>query len=240
MYIELKNVSKKIKGIDILDDVSIRMESGKIYGFRGKNGSGKTMLMRAIAGLIKVTGTVDIDGKILGKDEMFPPSIGILIENPSFISNYTGFENLKTLASIRERIDDNKIRQTLTEVGLEPDDKRTFKKYSLGMKQRLGLAVAFVSNPDLIILDEPVNGLDIEGVVEVREIIKKLNAEKNVTFLISSHMAGEIEKTCNKVAVIYESELIATSTTEDALRLHPSMEDYFLSVVKDRRGEIII
>ena len=240
MYIELKNVSKKIKGIDILDDVSLRMESGKIYGFRGKNGSGKTMLMRAIAGLIKVTGTVDIDGKILGKDEMFPPSIGILIENPSFISNYTGFENLKTLASIRERIDDNKIRQTLTEVGLEPDDKRTFKKYSLGMKQRLGLAVAFVSNPDLIILDEPVNGLDIEGVVEVREIIKKLNAEKNVTFLISSHMAGEIEKTCNKVAVIYESELIATSTTEDALRLHPSMEDYFLSVVKDRRGEIII
>ena len=240
MYIELKNVSKKIKGIDILDDVSLRMESGKIYGFRGKNGSGKTMLMRAIAGLIKVTGTVDIDGKILGKDEMFPPSIGILIENPSFISNYTGFENLKTLASIRERIDDDKIRQTLTEVGLEPDDKRTFKKYSLGMKQRLGLAVAFVSNPDLIILDEPVNGLDIEGVVEIREIIKKLNAEKNVTFLISSHMAGEIEKTCNKVAVIYESELIATSTTEDALRLHPSMEDYFLSVVKDRRGEIII
>ena len=165
MYIELKNVSKKIKGIDILDDVSLRMESGKIYGFRGKNGSGKTMLMRAIAGLIKVTGTVDINGKILGKDEMFPPSIGILIENPSFISNYTGFENLKTLASIRERIDDNKIRQTLTEVGLEPDDKRTFKKYSLGMKQRLGLAVAFVSNPDLIILYEPVNGLDIEGVV---------------------------------------------------------------------------
>ena len=107
MYIELKNVSKKIKGIDILDDVSLRMESGKIYGFRGKNGSGKTMLMRAIAGLIKVTGTVDINGSILGKDEMFPPSIGILIENPSFISNYTGFENLKTLASIRERIDDN-------------------------------------------------------------------------------------------------------------------------------------
>ena len=92
MYIELKNVSKKIKGIDILDDVSLRMESGKIYGFRGKNGSGKTMLMRAIAGLIKVTGTVDINGSLLGKDEMFPPSIGILIENPSFISNYTGFE----------------------------------------------------------------------------------------------------------------------------------------------------
>ncbi|MFQ7393760.1 MAG: ATP-binding cassette domain-containing protein [Lachnospira eligens] len=142
------------------DDVSLRMESGKIYGFRGKNGSGKTMLMRAIAGLIKVTGTVDIDGRILGKDEMFPPSIGILIENPSFISNYTGFENLKTLASIRERIDDDKIRQTLTEVGLEPDDKRTFKKYSLGMKQRLGIAAAIMEDPDIIILDEPINALD--------------------------------------------------------------------------------
>ena len=171
MYIELKNVSKKIKGIDILDDVSLRMESGKIYGFRGKNGSGKTMLMRAIAGLIKVTGTVDIDGKILGKDEMFPPSIGILIENPSFISNYTGFENLKTLASIRERIDDNKIRQTLTEVGLEPDDKRTFKKYSLGMKQRLGIAAAIMEDPDIIILDEPINALDDSGTEQVRQII---------------------------------------------------------------------
>ena len=110
MYIELKNVSKKIKGIDILDDVSLRMESGKIYGFRGKNGSGKTMLMRAIAGLIKVTGTVDIDGKILGKDEMFPPSIGILIENPSFVAEYTGLKNLEMLACIKNKIEIEDIR----------------------------------------------------------------------------------------------------------------------------------
>ena len=186
MYIELKNVSKKIKGIDILDDVSIRMESGKIYGFRGKNGSGKTMLMRAIAGLIKVTGTVDIDGKILGKDEMFPPSIGILIENPSFISNYTGFENLKTLASIRERIDDNKIRQTLTEVGLEPDDKRTFKKYSLGMKQRLGIAAAIMEDPDIIILDEPINALDDSGTEQVRQILMK-HKQRGALIIIACH-----------------------------------------------------
>ena len=142
--------------------------------------------------------------------------------------------------SIRNKLNPEAISKAMRLVGLDENSKKKVKNYSLGMKQRLGLAVAFVSNPDLIILDEPVNGLDIEGVVEIREIIKKLNAEKNVTFLISSHMAGEIEKTCNKVAVIYESELIATSTTEDALRLHPSMEDYFLSVVKDRRGEIII
>ena len=150
------------------------------------------------------------------------------------------YQNVKMHANMYPNVDRKRIEHILDVVHLLPYKNDKAGKFSLGMKQRLGLAVAFVSNPDLIILDEPVNGLDIEGVVEVREIIKKLNAEKNVTFLISSHMAGEIEKTCNKVAVIYESELIATSTTEDALRLHPSMEDYFLSVVKDRRGEIII
>ena len=125
MYIQLTNVSKKIKSNDILKDINLRMESGKIYGFKGKNGCGKTMLMRAISGLIKVKGTVDINGQIIGKDIMFPPSIGLLIENPSFINNYTAFENLKTLASIRRRIDDNRIRETLTEIGLDTDDKRT-------------------------------------------------------------------------------------------------------------------
>ena len=154
-----------------------------------------------------------------------------------FYNLYT--DGLKIYTTILDLPDSN-IDEVLKIVRLDRQGNKKTSQFSLGMKQRLGLAVAFVSNPDLIILDEPVNGLDIEGVVEVREIIKKLNAEKNVTFLISSHMAGEIEKTCNKVAVIYESELIATSTTEDALRLHPSMEDYFLSVVKDRRGEIII
>ena len=152
----------------------------------------------------------------------------------------SAFQNVKMHANMYPNVDRKRIEHILDVVHLLPYKNDKAGKFSLGMKQRLGLAIAFVSNPDLIILDEPVNGLDIEGVVEIREIIKKLNAEKNVTFLISSHMAGEIEKTCNKVAVIYESELIATSTTEDALRLHPSMEDYFLSVVKDRRGEIII
>ena len=211
MYIELKNVSKKIKGIDILDDVSLRMESGKIYGFRGKNGSGKTMLMRAIAGLIKVTGTVDIDGKILGKDEMFPPSIGILIENPSFISNYTGFENLKTLASIRERIDDNKIRQTLTEVGLEPDDKRTFKKYSLGMKQRLGIAAAIMEDPDILLLDEPLNGLDNEGVEEIRKVLLSLK-EKGKLIILASHSKEDIQILCDTVFRMDHGKIIATET----------------------------
>ena len=202
MYIELKNVSKKIKGIDILDDVSLRMESGKIYGFRGKNGSGKTMLMRAI----EFNRTVDIDGRILGKDEMFPPSIGILIENPSFISNYTGFENLKTLASIRERIDDDKIRQTLTEVGLEPDDKRTFKKYSLGMKQRLGIAAAIMEDPDIIILDEPINALDDSGTEQVRQILLK-HKQRGALIIIACHDADELEFLSDEIIEIAEGRI---------------------------------
>lgn len=187
MRVVLRNVCKDIKGARVLDNVNLELESGRVYGFKGKNGSGKTMLMRAISGLIKVKGEIEIDGKILGKDFTFPPSIGILIENPSFISNYTGFENLKTLASIRERIDDDKIRQTLTEVGLEPDDKRTFKKYSLGMKQRLGIAAAIMEDPDIIILDEPINALDDSGTEQVRQILLK-HKQRGALIIIACHM----------------------------------------------------
>ena len=128
------------------------------------NGSGKTMLMRAISGLILPTsGKVYINDKELGRHISFPPSIGILIENPSFISNYTGFKNLKILASIQNRISDDEIRDAIRKVGLDPDDKRTFKKYSLGMKQRLGIAAAIMERPDIVILDEPINALDEAG-----------------------------------------------------------------------------
>lgn len=208
MYIELKDVGKKIKGVAVLSNVNLRMESGKIYGFKGKNGSGKTMLMRAISGLIKVTGIVNIDGKILGKDLMFPPSIGILIENPSFISNYTGFENLKTLASIRERIDDNKIKETITEVGLDPDDKRTFRKYSLGMKQRLGIAAAIMEDPDLIILDEPINALDETGVEQVRQLLIK-HKERGALIIIACHDKEELEMLSDEIIEIRDGRIVS-------------------------------
>ena len=215
MYIELKNVSKKIKGIDILDDVSLRMESGKIYGFRGKNGSGKTMLMRAIAGLIKVTGTVDIDGKILGKDEMFPPSIGILIENPSFIANYTGFKNLKILASIQNKISDEEIREAIRKVGLKPDDPRTFKKYSLGMKQRLGIAAAIMEKPDIVILDEPINALDEAGAGLIKGILDELKANGSL-IIIACHDTEELNYLSDEVYEIYEGQLVDKEAAEAA------------------------
>ena len=208
MYIELKNVTKKIRGVTVLDNVSLRMESGNIYGFKGKNGSGKTMLMRAVAGLIRVDGIVDINGKIMGKDMMFPDSIGILIENPAFINNYTGFENLKTLASIRERIDDERIRETLSEVGLEPYDKRTFRKYSLGMKQRLGIAAAIMENPDIIILDEPINALDEKGVKEIREILLSLRSQERI-IIVACHDKEELEILSDEIVEIYEGNVIS-------------------------------
>ena len=158
MKIEIQNLCKTIKKVPILQDITVTFESGKIYGLKGKNGSGKTMLMRAISGLIiPNSGTINIDGEILGKDISFPRSIGILIENPSFLGNYTGYKNLEMLASIQKRIGEDEIRETLAEVGLDPDDKRTYRKYSLGMKQRLGIAAAIMEKPDIVILDEPIN-----------------------------------------------------------------------------------
>lgn len=207
MYIELKNVSKKIKGVLVLDNINLYMESGKIYGLKGRNGSGKTMLMRAVSGLIKVSGDVIIDDKKLGKDISFPDSIGLLIENPSFISNYTGFENLKTLASIRSRIKDETIRDVMEEIGLNPDDKRVFKKYSLGMKQRLGIAAAVMENPDIIILDEPVNAIDEAGIVQVRDILHK-HRERGALIIIACHDSEELNYLSDETIIIEDGKIV--------------------------------
>lgn len=173
MKIELINASKIIKKVKILDSINLTLDSGKIYGLKGKNGSGKTMIMRLICGLIKPTdGKVVIDGEELGKDIAFPRSVGVLIENPSFISEYTGAENLAMLASIKNSIGKDEINDVLTKVGLDPCDKRTYRKYSLGMKQRLGIAAAIMEKPDIVILDEPINALDESGASVVRDILK--------------------------------------------------------------------
>ena len=151
--IVVKNVSKKIKDAVILNDISVSFSSGRIYGLKGKNGSGKTMLMRTVAGLlIPDSGSVVINGRTLHKDMSFPDSIGILIENPAFLPQYTGFKNLKLLASLSSGISDEDIRTALERVGLDPDDKRTYRKYSLGMKQKLGIA-SWVSQTSLSLMN---------------------------------------------------------------------------------------
>lgn len=205
--IELKNVSKTIRGIDIIKEVSVQFETGIVTGIRGINGSGKTMIMRLIAGLIKPTvGEVIIDGEVLWKDLAFPKSIGILIENPAFIEYYSGFENLKLLASIQKKIGIEAIRDTLISVGLNPDDKKKYKKYSLGMKQRLGIAAAVMESPNLILLDEPTNALDTEGVERVKSIILE-EKRKGRTIIISCHDQQILEYLSDKIFCIEEGRI---------------------------------
>ena len=239
--IEINNLTKLYKNNRGIKNISLTVEKGDILGLLGPNGSGKTTAMKAVLNLVHSSGGIKVFGMDLNDNfEEIMQKTGALIESPAIYKDMTAYQNVKMHASLHPRIDKERIEHILDAVHLLNYKNDKAGRFSLGMKQRLGLAVAFVSDPELIILDEPVNGLDIEGVVEIREIIKRLNEEKNVTFLISSHMASEIEKTCNKVAVMYEGELIAKSSTEEALRLHPSMEDYFLNVVKDKRGEILI
>lgn len=207
MFIELTNVSKNIKGTVVLDNINLRMESGKVYGLKGKNGSGKTMLMRAVCGLISTDGTVNINGEILGKDISFPRSIGVLIENPSFISNYTGFKNLKVLASIQNRINDEDIKNSLIKVQLDPDDKRTYRKYSLGMKQKLGIAAAFMENPDIIILDEPINALDEAGAKQVHKILEEQKS-RGAIIIIACHDREELEMLSDEIIEISEGKIV--------------------------------
>ncbi|MBO7449461.1 MAG: ATP-binding cassette domain-containing protein [Clostridiales bacterium] len=199
--IKIEDLSKSIKGALILDKVSITLTSGKIYGLRGKNGSGKTMLMRAMSGLlIPDSGSVIINGKTLHKDISFPESIGILIENPAFLPQYTGFKNLKLLAGLTGDISDDEIRTALDRVGLDPEDKRTYRKYSLGMKQKLGIANAIMGEPDIIILDEPINALDEESVKKIKKVLLEIR-DKDKLIIIACHDREELEYLSD---IIYE------------------------------------
>ena len=205
--VRLEDNSKSFKSAEVLKNINLTLESGKVIGLKGKNGSGKTMLMRAISGLILPTsGKVYINDKELGRQISFPPSIGVLIENPSFISNYTGFKNLKILASIQNRISDDEIRDAIRKVGLDPDDKRTFKKYSLGMKQRLGIAAAIMERPDIVILDEPINALDEAGAGLIKGLLDELKANGSL-IIIACHDTEELNYLSDEIYEIYDGEI---------------------------------
>ena len=177
------------------------MESGKIYGMCGRNGSGKTMLMRAISGLINPDeGYVKIDEKIIGKDISFPESIGLLLEYPGFVRKYSGFKNLKMIASLKGIAGDNQIKNTMIKTGLNPENKKSFGSYSLGMKQKLGIANAIMGEPDLIILDEPINALDEQTVMSIKTELLKLRDEGKL-IVIACHDREELEFLCD---IIYE------------------------------------
>ena len=205
--IEITDLVKDIKGKRIIDHVTLHLESGKITGLKGVNGSGKTMLMRLVCGLITPTsGSIVINGKRLGKDITFPESVGILIENPAFLDAYSGFENLKLLASIKHRIGPEEIRQTIARVGLAPDDKKKYRKYSLGMKQRLGIAAAVMEEPDIIILDEPTNALDSDGVAMLKEILHD-QRERGALVLISCHDLPTLQELSDEIYLMESGAL---------------------------------
>ncbi len=201
--IQIKDLNLNIKGHQILSDVNLDLEAGRIYGLVGNNGSGKTMLMKCICGFVRPTsGEVNVNGTMIGKDTDYIGDTGIIIENPGFIPYYSGRRNLKLLSEISRKADEEKIRATMELCGLEPDLKLPVRKYSLGMRQRLGIAQAIMEDPSILILDEPMNGLDREGVAVIRKLLLGLK-EQGKLILVASHNREDIDILCDQV---YEVE----------------------------------
>ena len=197
--VAIEGVTKRFGEDLVLKKVDLILEKGKVYGIVGNNGSGKTVLMKCICGFLPPTaGTIRVFGKRIGVDRDFPESLGLIIETPGFLTNQTGIQNLKILADLNRKIGETEIRQVLKMVGLDPDMKKPVGKYSLGMRQRLGIAQAIMEDPKFLILDEPFNGLDKNGVAEIRSLLLELKKEGK-TILLASHNEEDIRILCDRV-----------------------------------------
>lgn len=204
--VKVENVTKYFKQEKVLDDVNMNLETGHIYGIVGKNGAGKTVLFKIIAGFIKPSsGKVTVAGKIIGVDRDFPDSLGLIIETPGFLSQYNAYQNLLYLANINNKISKEDIKEAIRMVGLDLDSNKKVGKFSLGMRQRLGIAQAIMENPNLIILDEPMNGLDKKGIEDVKELLLKLKGDGK-TILMASHYAEDME-ICDEVFQMEDGKL---------------------------------
>ena len=207
-YIEVSGVSKKYKDRMLVNDVSFTVEKGEILGIVGLNGSGKTVLLKCICGLMDYSGgTITVNGKVIGKDCEYPANMGVIIETPGFLPYHSGYKNLEYLASLRKKISKQDIKDVLVKVGLAGEEKKLVAKYSLGMRQRLGIAQAIMENPELLILDEPMNGLDKDGIAEVRKLLLEMKAEGK-TMIITSHNEEDIKVLCDKVIEMDKGRLV--------------------------------
>lgn len=197
--IKIANVTKKFGENKVLDDVNLIFEPGKIYGIQGKNGSGKTMLMRAISGLLSLTeGEVEVFGEVIGVDRDFPKSAGILIEHPGLLPEISGFENLKTVMSINKIVSDEEIKKAMSNFDLDPNSNLKVKKYSLGMKQKVGILMAILERPQVVILDEPTNGLDEASVEKFKDMILNLKDDSRV-IIVASHDREGLEEISDEI-----------------------------------------
>ncbi len=214
--IQVNHVNKQFKEIKVLKDINVSFEKGKIHGLIGRNGSGKTVLMKCICGFMELTsGSITVDGKQVGKDVDIPQNLGAIIEAPGFLPGYSGFRNLKFLADIQKKADSAQIEEMMERVGLDPKSKKHVSKYSLGMRQRLGIAQAIMEDPDILILDEPMNGLDNHGVEDIRKLLFDLK-EEGKTILIASHSAEDIAVLCDTVHEM-DAGVLSQVQKEDSL-----------------------
>ncbi len=198
-YVEIEHVTKKFGSDVVLKDINISMEEGRVYGICGNNGSGKTVLMKCICGFLPVSsGVVRVAGEVVGVTVDFPESMGVIIETPGFLMNLSGIRNLEILAGLRGVISKGGIRAAMEQAGLDPDLKKAVSKYSLGMRQRLGIAQAIMEDPRLLVLDEPFNGLDKHGVSDIRALLLELK-KQGKTILLASHNSEDIRILCDQV-----------------------------------------
>lgn len=210
--VSVKHVYMEFKGEQVLDDVSHDFEEGKIHGIIGNNGSGKTVLFKCICGfLVPTGGKILVDYEQVGRDMDFPEDLGLIIETPGFLPNMSGLKNLQILASLRKKVGNKEIIRAIRRVGLDPSMKKHVGKYSLGMRQRLGIAQAIMEDPNLLILDEPFNGLDKQGVADMRELLRELRAAGK-TIILASHNAADISELCDTVCEMDAGKLVVVRT----------------------------
>ncbi|MHC6179356.1 ABC transporter ATP-binding protein [Clostridium sp. JNZ X4-2] len=237
--IEINNLSKTYKNGRGVHNINLDIYRGDIFGFLGPNGAGKTTAMKIMTGLVKSDrGDVKIMGHSISEEfEEAVCKVGCIIENAEAYPYLTAFENLRQLSRYYKNVDNNRIEEVLNLVGLLKYRDEKPSRFSLGMKQRLGFASSILCHPEIVILDEPLNGLDVEGMIDVRNIIKNMSQKNNTTFFISSHLIHDIELTCTRIGVLYSGNLINVDTTKNILSNYASLENYFISEV-ERNGRI--
>lgn len=237
--IEISNLTKVYKNGRGITNINLDIHKGDIFGFLGPNGAGKTTAMKIMTGLMKPdSGDVRIFGySILDQFENAMEKVGCIIETAESYPYLTAHENLRQFARYYKNVDDKRIDEVLELTGILKYKNEKPRKFSLGMKQRLGIAAAILSRPEIIILDEPLNGLDVEGMIQMRNIIKSLAEKEGTTFFISSHLIHDVELTCNRIGVLYNGRMLNVDTTENILRNYATLENYFVSEV-ERNGRI--